>query len=620
MASEAPDQQQTELLPCGGVDNMLGGCSHIYELSLCARIAGLCPRCRKYQEATTESDKSRIQLYGTDLVKASAAAIRAESLGRRVHANRPSGAQQLLESTSRSASASSTNSNVGASTPVEDLLALRGSGHSGETSESTIAIQWSIRLANAISGTIDKDNGAMGKTIRTLPQSTSSQQLAEYMIKESQITWKGSNNVWPLRPEYCDVRGYKNSIFPEHGAETLLKMYSWQKVHNPAGIIANSSSRSRGSKSSGQGILVLELTVFMDKYDNWTGGNGRDDSDEDVDGTRKRKKKTSGRCTRKKKSTGSEFLQPLTSKFVGEASSRRSGRPSKDQEPNYTQIRFRRTVVNMEENDDQATLETVEADEDESGWLCDVPLQVDSGDQGRNPDHQIRTKFKIGDTAFVAKEIVNLGGKGKITPSRAKDALMDELKRLELARWALFYFKKLARDKAVPLERVDVTAAFVASLVPPEGELAQYNTDDESVQVTGARHFLVEPLRSTTAVTKFSGTLSSRVATDGLSGTINAFSHYAAQCFAANRVFCDLQGSFHKSATETAFILFDPMTHSINGDSGPGDHGVEGLQAFIKSHKCSQHCKRLALESKARLMSSAKAAAEDDGVDWPEDD
>ncbi|KIO21260.1 hypothetical protein M407DRAFT_245542 [Tulasnella calospora MUT 4182] len=144
--------------------------------------------------------------------------------------------------------------------------------------------------------------------------------------------------------------------------------------------------------------------------------------------------------------------------------------------------------------------------------------------------------------------------------------------------------------------------------------------DGKSIQSTGARHFLVEPLRSTTAVIKFSGTLGSRVATDGLSGTINAFAHYAAQWFAASRVFCDLQGSFHKSAIETAFILFDPMTHSINGDSGPGDHGVDGLQAFIKAHKCSQHCKRLALESKARLRSSAKATAEGDGLDWPEDD
>lgn len=96
-------------------------------------------------------------------------------------------------------------------------------------------------------------------------------------------------------------------------------------------------------------------------------------------------------------------------------------------------------------------------------------------------------------------------------------------------------------------------------------------------------------------------------------------------------------GSFHKSASETMFILFDPMTHSITGyvflstpncylptlrfsDSGPGDHGVEGIKVFIDSHKCSQHCKRLALAAKARLISSAKAAAMEDAVDWPEDD
>lgn len=163
----------------------------------------------------------------------------------------------------------------------------------------------------------------------------------------------------------------------------------------------------------------------------------------------------------------SELLPPLTSKFVGEGRSRGSRRPSKGQEPDYTQIRFRRTEVQMEEDENEATLEVVEGDADESGWLCDLPLEVNSGDQGRSktpfmvrlysllhergPDHGIRTQFKIGDATFVAKEITNLGGKGKVTPRQAKDAVVDELKRLELARWALHGFKELARDKSVPL-------------------------------------------------------------------------------------------------------------------------------------------------------------------------
>lgn len=55
-------------------------------------------------------------------------------------------------------------------------------------------------------------------------------------------------------------------------------------------------------------------------------------------------------------------------------------------------------------------------------------------------------------------------------------------------------------------------------------------------------------------------------------------------------------------------------------DSGPSDHGWEGIKAFLKSHKCSQHCKRLKLVGKPRLNNAAKAAAEADGIDWDEED
>ncbi|KIO17725.1 hypothetical protein M407DRAFT_84669, partial [Tulasnella calospora MUT 4182] len=211
---------------------------------------------------------------------------------------------------------------------------------------------------------------------------------------------------------------------------------------------------------------------------------------------------------------------------------------------------------------------------------------------------------------FVAKEVNYLGGKGKVTSRQAKHALLHEIKRLELARWALDRFKAHAREMDVPLGGCSFEGKY--------DEVESGDVDGSSIHSTGVRHFLVEPLRSTTAVIKFSGTLGSRAATDGLSGTITAFAHYAAQILAAKRVFCDLQGSHHRSASGTTFVLFDPMTHSISGDSGPGDHGFEGVQSFIKTHRCSEHCKRLQLAAKSRLSTSATSAAkEQDAIDFP---
>ncbi|KAG8980086.1 hypothetical protein FRB90_007832 [Tulasnella sp. 427] len=115
----------------------------------------------------------------------------------------------------------------------------------------------------------------------------------------------------------------------------------------------------------------------------------------------------------------------------------------------------------MEENDDEATLNVINSEADEEGWLCDLPLEVESGNEGRS---KVPYRLKLGDELYIAKEVVHLGGKGKVTPNEAQEAVLHELKRLEQARWALNQFKTLAREKAIPLEPVDITPAFLVTL------------------------------------------------------------------------------------------------------------------------------------------------------------
>ena len=64
--------------------------------------------------------------------------------------------------------------------------------------------------------------------------------------------------------------------------------------------------------------------------------------------------------------------------------------------------------------------------------------------------------------------------------------------------------------------------------------------DDPTEELTGV--YLVEPMRLTTTVVKFSGTLGSTTRTDLRSLTITAFAHYVAHETACRYIFADIQG------------------------------------------------------------------------------
>lgn len=58
--------------------------------------------------------------------------------------------------------------------------------------------------------------------------------------------------------------------------------------------------------------------------------------------------------------------------------------------------------------------------------------------------------------------------------------------------------------------------------------------------------YLVEPLRSSSVVTKFSGTLGTNNHTDKLSATISAFAHFVMNHTASTFTLADIQGLFYR--------------------------------------------------------------------------
>ncbi|KAJ7698651.1 kinase-like domain-containing protein, partial [Mycena rosella] len=109
--------------------------------------------------------------------------------------------------------------------------------------------------------------------------------------------------------------------------------------------------------------------------------------------------------------------------------------------------------------------------------------------------------------------------------------------------------------------------------------------------------YLVEPLRTSSVVTKFTGTFGLTQEHDKVSATILAFSHFVLQQTACRIAMADLQGSYHTMKRTRQLVLFDPITHTMDGKSGTGDHGPTGIRSTIESHTCTALCKALGLPS-----------------------
>ena len=141
----------------------------------------------------------------------------------------------------------------------------------------------------------------------------------------------------------------------------------------------------------------------------------------------------------------------------------------------------------------------------------------------------------------------------------------------------------------------DVSDGFLIKLyktssptVPRVGH-ADGNHDDDNAPVESIEEvsavYLVEPLRLTTTVIKFSGTLGSTTRNDLRSLTMNAYAHYVAQETACRYIFADIQGSEspfvriqiltscpatlgsnnRNASGKLSLTLFDPMSHTFEG-------------------------------------------------------
>ncbi|KAJ3520545.1 hypothetical protein NMY22_g12707 [Coprinellus aureogranulatus] len=119
--------------------------------------------------------------------------------------------------------------------------------------------------------------------------------------------------------------------------------------------------------------------------------------------------------------------------------------------------------------------------------------------------------------------------------------------------------------------------------------------------------WLGEKKHITGRIIRFNGTLAHPSAhTDLAHLTVYALIHYIFGHTNRQLVFADLQGTpalfeMENGKTVDGFTLFDPMTHTVDGDSGVGDFGKDGIARFLEQHECRDICRRLGLDKSIPL-------------------
>ncbi|KAJ7625450.1 hypothetical protein B0H17DRAFT_1111085, partial [Mycena rosella] len=146
--------------------------------------------------------------------------------------------------------------------------------------------------------------------------------------------------------------------------------------------------------------------------------------------------------------------------------------------------------------------------------------------------------------------------------------------------WRCEYMQLAAVKNFTEVADFEVSPGFLISIIKNSG-LAEDDADDEAAfePVT----YLVEPLRSTSVVRKFSGTLGATQDTDKPALTMLSFSHFMLDVAACAISMVDLHGSMHvEPGAIRRLTLFDPMSHTITEDSGVGDFGATVFKTRLR--------------------------------------
>ncbi|KAI0641518.1 hypothetical protein C8Q79DRAFT_316050 [Trametes meyenii] len=211
--------------------------------------------------------------------------------------------------------------------------------------------------------------------------------------------------------------------------------------------------------------------------------------------------------------------------------------------------------------------------------------------------------------SYVAKRFFEVGnGTSHVTCEENRAALILDAERLALAQMCLKEFYRLAETQGAEVsqeftvtewllaqESIELSADASPSMASGISKEV-WNSDASFSEWDAGLVWLIEPRRSAT-VTRWSGTMQQSNRTNKRQSTMGAFAHFSFLWSEKESVFVDLQSSHGwDNEGNEAQVLFDIMTHTRDGNSGVGDHGLDGLRKFAEDHECNAICAALQLE------------------------
>ncbi|KAH9916466.1 kinase-like domain-containing protein [Fomitopsis serialis] len=210
-------------------------------------------------------------------------------------------------------------------------------------------------------------------------------------------------------------------------------------------------------------------------------------------------------------------------------------------------------------------------------------------------------------TTYVAKRFYNIGGGtlAGVTPSQNYQNLYQEVCRAFQGQWFLESFYKLVRER-------DIEADMCSSSMFISSDVTQLAIDSDSEPEKAGAYWLIEPRRAT-SVHRWSGTMSHPAGAGQKAQTMSAFAHFVYRYSNSQLVAADLQSTVAAIDNAVVDVVFDMMTHTQDGNSGVGDHGQEGIDAFVKQHECNRICMEMSLSGDNSSRKDRDSERDDSG-------
>ncbi|KAJ7230109.1 kinase-like domain-containing protein [Mycena pura] len=284
---------------------------------------------------------------------------------------------------------------------------------------------------------------------------------------------------------------------------------------------------------------------------------------------------------------------PVVSKFVPRTRTTSSGP--------RTAVKLEKIGLSINDDTAEVTINTSREPFASSPFLHDVPLAKGT----------MKNVYLLDDVPgghqYVAKRFYQVEANappGSVCIEDNDRCITEEAQLLTQCHLFLAKFYERAKEAETltdDLAELEYTEGFLVQEIVSDDDKPSPASGIEEDDYDEARGsgvtWLVEPFRAGTKTLKFVGTLNHKagILQGKLAATVHAFIHFVFEYSLKTMVLVDVQAMKVADSTKVKHVLFDPMAHTTEATSGPGDHGREGIKDFLCTHSCNLKCASLKL-------------------------